>query len=128
ALNPWMSLALMAAAQHLPLPPPPAPDAPGPFSFGDDTRVRGLLTAAGFADVCFEPHHEKLSVGATEDLDRAVDFLVQIGPAGAALREADPALRPKVVSAIREALAPYHSAKGVCMDSACWIVTARSGH
>ncbi|MGH7822610.1 MAG: class I SAM-dependent methyltransferase [Candidatus Binatia bacterium] len=126
AVNPWMSLALMAAAQHLALPPPPAPEAPGPFSFGDDARVRRILAGAGFSGVVLEPLHETLTIGATNDLDRAVDFLLQIGPAGAALREADPALRPKVFAAVREALAPHHTPEGVRLESACWIVTGRA--
>src|SRR5258705_5710546 len=45
--NPWMAVPLMAAMPHIKLPTPPAPDAPGPFAFGDDGRVRTILADAG---------------------------------------------------------------------------------
>ena len=42
----------------------------------------------------------------------------------AALREADPALRPRVTDAVREALAPYATPSGVKLACAAWIVRA----
>ena len=116
---------MMAAMQHIQLPPPPAPDAPGPFSFADPERVRRILDGAGFRDVALAPHEQKLSIGAGRDLDATVEFLLQLGPAAAALREAGEEVRARVRPAIRESLAPYWSDAGVSMDSAAWLVTAR---
>ncbi len=125
-LNPWMLVPLMAAAQHISLPPPPAPDAPGPFSFADPDRVRKLVQDAGFLDVNLESANTKIVVGGTEDLDTAVDFLMQMGPAAAALREAPPEVVPQVAASIHDALIPYfRSEQGVTMDAAAWIVTGR---
>ena len=42
----------------------------------------------------------------------------------AAMREADPALRPRVADAVREALAPYATPAGVKLGCAAWIVRA----
>jgi SAM-dependent methyltransferase len=123
--NPWMLVPVMAAAQHVALPPPPAPDAPGPFAFADAERVRGILTIAGFADVAFEGVNETLTIGGGRDLDEAVEFLLQMGPTGRLLRDADPGLRPRVAAAVREALLPYRTENGIRMASASWIVTAR---
>ena len=47
-----------------------------------------------------------------------------MGPVSSALREADPALRPRVAAAVRAAIAPFHTPEGVRLDSAAWIVTA----
>jgi len=124
--NPWMFVPFMAAAPHLTLPPPPAPDAPGPFAFANQDRVRGILERAGFGDVAFEDHRATLTVGGDGSLDRAVDFLLQgVGPTSAAMRQADPAVRATVSAAVLDALRPYHTPHGLRMASAAWLVTAR---
>lgn len=125
--NPWMVVPLAAAAAHLPPLPLPAPGAPGPFAFADAARVEGILTLAGFVDVAFEAVCEPLALGGGgQGLDQTVEFLLQMGPAAKALRDAnDPALRPRVAAAIREAIAPFVTPAGVRMGSAAWIVTAR---
>jgi SAM-dependent methyltransferase len=124
--NPWMMVPLVAALQHIPPPPMPAPDAPGPFSFADPDRVRGILGGAGFEEIHLDPIRETLTVGGTGSLDAAVDFLLQIGPTARVLRESDPALTPKVTASVREALEPYHTDQGVRMPSSAWLVTARN--
>jgi len=123
--NEWMRVPLLAAAQHLTLPAPPAPDAPGPFAFGDADRVRGILTRAGFDQVAFEPLETTLTIAGGGLLEQAVEFLLELGPTGALLRDADPALRPVVAGAVRDAIAPFARANGVQMSGAVWIVTAR---
>ena len=125
--NPWMLVPAMAAAQHVVLPVPTSPDAPGPFAFADADRVRGILERAGFSSVAIDGHRTTLRVGGADGIDQAVDFMLQMGPAGAALREADPGVRGTVAAAVREAIAPYHTAHGVRMGGAAWIVTARRG-
>jgi len=125
--NPWMLVPAMAAAQHVVLPVPTSPDAPGPFAFADADRVRGILERAGFSSVAIDGHRTTLRVGGADGIDQAVDFMLQMGPAGAALRDADPGMRGAVAAAVREAIAPYHTATGVQMGGAAWIVTARRG-
>ena len=125
--NPWMTVPMAAALQHIPPPPIPAPGAPGPFAFADPDRVRGILTTAGFRDVALEPVRMTLSVGGGNDLDATVDFILRMGPTARLLRDADdPELLPLVSASVREALTPYQTDKGVMMDSASWIVTAKS--
>jgi SAM-dependent methyltransferase len=124
--NPWLSVPLQVAARYITLPPPPAPGTPGPFSFADAERVRTILARAGFAEIAFADLREVLTIGGGASLDRTVVFLLEgVGPTSAALREADPAVRPKVAAAVREALAPFQTEAGVQMGSAAWIVTAR---
>jgi len=125
--NPWMRVPLAAAAQHIALPPPPEPGAPGPFSFADPARVRGILGTAGFTDVALEDHRSTLTIGGGRGLDEVTDILLTgVGPTSAAMRQADPAARPAVAAAVREALAPYHGSAGIRMDGAAWLVTARA--
>ena len=125
--NPWMTVPMAAALQHIPPPPMPAPGAPGPFAFADPDHVRGVLSTAGFTDVALEPVRMALTIGGDGDLDSTVDFLLKMGPTARALREADdPELLPLVAASVREALVPYQTDSGVRMDSASWIVTARA--
>jgi len=122
--NPWLAVPLAAAARHLALPPRPAPDAPGPFSFADPERVRGILARAGFDRVMLEGVREPLTLGGGATVDQAVEFLLEgVGPTSAALRAADPAVRPAVAAAVRAALVPFETSGGVRMGSAAWIVT-----
>jgi SAM-dependent methyltransferase len=124
--NPWMQLPLAAAAKHLPLQgPPPDPTAPGPFAFAESARVAGILTRAGFEDVAHESLERELLVGGGRPLDETVTFLAQLGPSGAALREADDALRGRVLGEIRTALEPYQDGGGIRMPAAAWILSAR---
>ena len=122
--NPWMLVPLLAAAKHVPLPAPPAEGGPGPFAFADPEHVRGILAAAGFADIEVANHEAELSLAGGGDLDRVVEFVLQMGPAGQALREADATARAGAREAVQEALEPYLSSDGVRMDCANWIVSA----
>ena len=125
--NPWMFVPLGAAAQHIALPTPPAPNAPGPFAFADAARVRDILTRAGFVEVALEPVQEMLLICGGAGVDTVADYLLQMGPAAAAIRQADldDASRTRIAGAVRDALGPFVTAAGVRMAGAAWIVTAR---
>ena len=120
--NPWMAVPMAAAAREIAFPPPPAPGTPGPFAFADAARVRGILEEAGFGDSTFTAHEEVLTIGGTRSLAEAVEFLVQMGPTGAALRQADADAAVRVQAVVKSALTPYVTRAGVRMDSAAWIV------
>jgi SAM-dependent methyltransferase len=123
-LNPWMAVPMAAALAHVAFTPPASHDAPGPFAFADGERVHRILERAGFADVHGEAHHAQLTLGGG-DLDGTTDFVLQLGPTGAVLREATQDVRDRVRIAVRSALEPYATPDGVRMDSATWIFTAR---
>jgi hypothetical protein len=112
--------------EHVAFPPPPAPDAPGPFAFADVERVRGILEAAGFADVAHEAIDRPMPLG-NGGLDEAVELVLSVGPVGQALREAQagPEQRERVVAAVREALERFETPRGIEAPAAAWIVTAR---
>ncbi|XXX77273.1 methyltransferase domain-containing protein [Sorangium sp. So ce134] len=123
--NPWLFVPTVAVARHLPL-PQPDPRAPGPFAFADAARVGDVLSRAGFVRVHHEPIDQELSVAGGRSLDETVDFLLQMGPASAALRAANagPELVDRVRADLREAIAPHAGPDGVRMGGAVWIVTA----
>ncbi|WP_437953377.1 methyltransferase domain-containing protein [Sorangium sp. So ce296] len=123
--NPWLLVPTLTVGRHLPL-PQPDPHAPGPFALADAARVVDVLSRAGFVRVHCEPIDQELSVAGGRSLDETVDFLLKMGPASAALREANatPELVERVRADLREAIAPHAGPEGVRMGSAVWVVTA----
>jgi len=127
ARNAWMSVPMRAAAQQVALPAPPPPGAPGPNSFADPGRVRGILEGAGFSEIAIEPLEDTLVVGGSgASLDQAVEFTLQMGPMARALRETPADGIARVAVAVRAAISPYMTSKGVILGYAAWIVSARS--
>lgn len=87
AANPWLPAALLGAAPHVgALPPLPIGDEPGPFAFADPARPAAVLAAAGFVAVTVTPHNDFLT--APDDADLVAEWLIELGPAGAAYRAA----------------------------------------
>lgn len=124
--NEWVSLPLQVAANHLPLPPPQDPEEPGAFSFGDVNRITRILAAAGFVDTSVERFDTGFNVGA--NLNEAVSFLTQMGPASGVIDkpDVDDMTRARIVAELRDTIAPYETEHGVILGAATWIVTARN--
>ncbi len=124
--NEWVEKPLDLVSSFVPRPAPMAPDAPGPLSFGDPDRVKRILTKAGFKDVKINGFRSPFTVG--RDVDEAVLFLTQMGPAGTAIAqsEADEALKSHIAEELREFALQYVTDNGVKMGSSTWIVSARN--
>jgi len=123
--NPWARVPLEAVVSVVGAPEPPAPDAPGPFSFGDHSRVRTILDAAGLREVHVAPFDQSMSFGPTADLDDAVAHAMDLGPASRLLANRDDETLSRARTALRTALAPHHTPTGVALAAAAWVVTAR---
>ncbi len=122
--NPWMTIAVKAVAPHVDMPAPAAPGAPGPFALSDSERMSAILYAAGFADIRCKAVDARIDVTAGASLDQTVEFLSQMGPAGALLREATPDARSAAVQSIRAALVPHQKDGRIEMGGAAWITSA----
>lgn len=119
--NPWLSVAATSAFEVLPTAQAPPPGAPGPFAFADPDRVRGILDDAGYTNVEIAPVDDTMAMGA---LDDAVQYSMQMGPAGRALDGAGEDEKASVAAAMTRALADYNGPNGVELPSAVWIVAA----
>ncbi len=129
AKNPWASRPLEAVMRLLPesaMPDMLRAGRPGPFFMSDPARVRAILGAGGWKDVSLEPVEMPLHLGGAATLDEVVEYSLQIGPAARAMTDAPEALKPALEAALREALAPFASARGVFMDGAAFVVCARA--
>ena len=82
--NPWFDLAKRAAAERLGPSEPGDPHAPGPTAFADRTRVRELLTEAGFEDT--QAHAVDTTLEVPGGSAEAAALAQYIGPIPAQLR------------------------------------------
>ncbi len=121
--NLWAVVPTESVARYIEV-PPSIPDVPGPFAFANRDRLEGILSKAGFHQIGFEESVKDVPIGGGGGLDVAVDFLYQMGPAAAAIRQAgQPEKRGVLLDALREGVAPYQTPQGVHMQAAIWIVT-----
>ena len=122
--NAWAMTPLSAARAAMGVTPPPAdPDAPGPFAFADEGRLRAILSSAGFGDIDAQRFDAALSLGATPR--SAAEGAVQIGPVSRFVREVGGEHLPVILDAVEHALAPFAAPDGhVSLNGSTWIVSA----
>lgn len=116
--NPFMTAAGRAAAPFLPEAPPPHPG----FAFADEQYVKGILLAAGWQDVVFEPVDRLCAFPRAE----LVGFLTKMGPVALFLKNCEDTLRAQILEAMLAAFEPYFEGDEVCFNAACWLVSARA--
>lgn len=125
--NEWLRVPVAAFVQHV---PPQAvggaPGTPGMFAFADPDRATGVLHAAGWHDVRTDDTHTPIYVGGHGTVDHAVDFLRTGSIGRTMLNGADPETQERAIDAVRVAFEPHHDGRGVRLDAAVWLVTARS--
>ncbi len=120
--NPFMTTAERAVAPLLPDQPLRRTDGPGQFAFADRARVEQILADGGWSEVELTP----TDVVCTLPAHDLVRYLTQLGPVAHALREVDPALRPRIVETAQAAFAPFVDGDVVRFTAGCWTVTARA--
>jgi hypothetical protein len=114
------------------LPPiaPPNPEAPGPFSFGDQGRVRRILAEAGFSDIAIAPFDAPVPLGEGKTreaaIDDAVKMALEVGPLSRVLADQPDDIRARASAAVRAAYAGLPGERSVMIGAAAWIVTARN--
>ena len=121
-LNAWISAPLAVARPLLPPQPTLDPRAPGPFAFAEPDYVRGILGGAGFRDVRIDALTTSLVLG--RDVETALEMVCEVGPLSRSLAGLDPALRARIVEAVREPLQAAMTTGGVKLGASCWIAHA----
>ena len=122
--NAWAMTPLSAARTAMGVTPTPAdPDAPGPFAFADDEKLRAILSGAGFGAIDVRRFDAALSLGATPR--SAAKSVVQVGPVSRLVREVGAEHLPIILDAVEGALAPLAAPDGrVSLDGSTWIASA----
>ena len=121
--NAWAMVPLSAARAAMGVTPAPAdPNAPGPFAFADEQRLRAILSDAGFGAVDVQRFDAALSLGATPR--SAAEVAVQIGAVSRFVREVGVEHLPIIVEAVERALGPLAATDGhVSLNGSTWIVS-----
>jgi SAM-dependent methyltransferase len=122
--NAWAMTPLSAARTAMGVTPTPAdPDAPGPFAFADEERLRAILSGAGFGAIDVQRFDATLSLGATPR--SAAEGAVQIGPVSRFVREVGVEHLPIILDAVERTLATLAAPDGhVTLNGSTWIVSA----
>ena len=122
--NAWAMVPLSAARAAMGVTPAPAdPNAPGPFAFADEPRLRGILSGAGFGAVDVQRFDAAVSLGATPRA--AAEASVQVGAVSRFVREVGVEHLPVIVEAVERALGPLAATDGdVSLNGSTWIVSA----
>jgi SAM-dependent methyltransferase len=122
ARNEWLTelRAALAVGRQLPEPPP---DAPTPFALADPDRVRGILGAAGYENVSFEPVDEPIEFGS--DADDAFAFVRTIGIVEGLTQDLDDDGRAQAMAELQKTVIAHDSADGVLFGTSAWLITAR---
>jgi SAM-dependent methyltransferase len=124
AENEHWKVPLEIAVRHLGPPAPQPAHTPGPHAFGDRDYLRGILSAAGFADIVIEPRHFHIRG------DTASGMAEHVGLFGAVQRlmdekGADEATRRAIIKETETAFAAYATADGIRLPATFLLVTAR---
>jgi SAM-dependent methyltransferase len=124
--NAWAMVPLSAARTAMGVTPPPAdPHAPGPFAFADEERLRGILSAAGFAAIEVQRFDVSLALGASPRA--AAEHMLQIGPVSRFAREVGAPHLPVILDAVEQALARVAAPDGhVSLNGSTWLVSAKN--
>jgi SAM-dependent methyltransferase len=129
AENAYISTAVRTALPLLPAGaiPIPGPEEPGMFSLADPTRVRRILTTAGFGAVDLLAHDQRMRLAepGPNAAANAAAFSLQFGPLTRVLGEMQPARQQAVLDAVTQAYRGLEEPEGVLLDGAFWIVSAR---
>jgi SAM-dependent methyltransferase len=128
--NQWLHVPELCARSFIPEEKETADEptcGPGPFAMRSPDLVSDQLLAGGYREITFERHDVDICIG--RDLDEAIDFAMALGPAGEIIRLAGDFGRektPEIVAAMKDALAPYVTPRGVYAPSSAWLITART--
>ena len=122
--NPWLPAATLGAAPHVgALPPLPLGDEPGPFAFADPARVSRILSAAGFDAIDIRPHD--VTMNAPDEPDAVAEWLIEMGPAGAAYRSTAPPGQGAARSAAARLLGRFRQpGAGYWLPAGIWQISA----
>jgi SAM-dependent methyltransferase len=117
--NEWIRefSAALAGGRDLPTPPP---DAPGPFALADPSRVRAVLSVAGFDNIQLVARSDGMWFG--HDPNDAYRFV--LGLLGWMLQGLDDRGTQRALDGLRATIAAHDTDHGVVYESATWTVIA----
>lgn len=121
--NAWAMTPLSAARKAMDITPAPAdPDAPGPFAFADEERLRTILSGAGFGEIRMRRFDAALSLGETPRA--AAENAARMGPVSRLVEEVGVEHLPVILDAVERSLASLAAPSGhVSLNGSTWVVS-----
>jgi SAM-dependent methyltransferase len=112
------------AVRHLGEPAPSADHEPSPLAFANPDYVRGVLTAAGFAEITIERAHPTIIGGSPEEEARQA---LMMGPTARLIEAKQPSetTRQVIAGEIAAAFAAEGRAGPIRLPATIFLVTAR---
>lgn len=128
--NPWVHEAELCVRGIVPVISHDETDAvhcgPGPFSMAGADMVSDMLKAVGFERIQFERFDSDICIG--RNMAEAIDFAMEIGPAGEIIRlagEEGERLKGDVIVALKEVIGKFERENGTFWaPSSAWFITA----
>lgn len=128
--NPWLHEAELCVRSIVPVISHDETDAvhcgPGPFSMAGADMVSDMLKAVGFERIQFERFDSDICIG--RHLAEAIDFAMEVGPAGEIIRlagELGERLKDDVIVALKEVIGKFEREDGTFWaPSSAWFITA----
>jgi ubiquinone/menaquinone biosynthesis C-methylase UbiE len=128
--NPWLHDAELCVKEIVPVISHDDTDAvhcgPGPFSMAGPDMVSDMLQSVGFVRVQFERFDSDICIG--RNVDEAIQFALEIGPAGEIIRLAEEEgerLRATVIEALKDVVSKHARKDGsIWAPSSAWFITA----
>lgn len=124
ATNPWIDEPARVMRSFTPEPVFPPPNAPGPFAFQDDERVRGILGDAGWSDVELRAVDAMVTMGAGEGVGPAVAQTMGTTVGHILRQQVDDATYAEVTTAISRMMSEHLVDGAVQFPGSVWVVTA----
>ena len=124
--NSWFSVPLEAARSLLPPQPPPEPDAPGPFAFADEGRVRAILSQAGWHGIELQRRDVPMPIAGPGQVADAAELATRVGAVARMLAEAEADSLLQVRVAVAEALRAHDGPAGITLGGSVWLVSAQA--
>ena len=121
--NQWYQFPMRYAAKFSGVSPTHDYDAPGAFTLARESRVRNILTSAGFHEIHLTLHRPNLFVGRTAG--EAADLFMAMNSIQKLLRETDDGSEERIRQHMLDELKHYEQKSGVYMNGACWLISAR---
>ena len=128
--NGWLHHAELCAKEIVPVVAHEDTDAvhcgPGPFSMAGPDMVSDMLQSTGYERISFERFDSDMRIGRS--IDEALDFALDIGPAGEIIRLAEDEgerLTPDVIKSLREVFGRIVREDGsIWASSSAWFISA----
>ena len=120
--NQWYQFPMRCAAKFSGVSPTHEYDAPGAFTLARESRVRDILTSAGFHEIHLTLHRPNLFVGRTAG--EAGDLFMAMNSIQKLLRETDDGREERIRQHMLDDLKHYEQKSGVYMNGVFWLISA----